>query len=47
MIELEFRNVGKPENPEKNPPSKGENQQTQLSYDAESGNRNNLGCDAG
>jgi hypothetical protein len=45
MIELLFRIVifaerGKPENPEKNPRSKGENQQqTQLTYDAESGNR--------
>jgi len=47
-IELEFRNAdffeegGKPENPEKNPRSSGENQQqTQPTYDAgsESGNR--------
>jgi hypothetical protein len=31
---------GKPENPEKNPRSKGENEQlTPLTYDAESGNR--------
>ena len=29
----------KPENPEKNPWSTGENQQTQLTYDAGSGNR--------
>ena len=43
-IELEFRNVGfeeggKPENPEKNPRSKGENQKTNSTYDAGSGNR--------
>jgi hypothetical protein len=31
---------GKPENPEKNPRSKGENQQqTQLTYDTDSANR--------
>jgi hypothetical protein len=31
---------GKPENPEKSPQSKGENQQqTQLTYDTESGNK--------
>ena len=44
-IELEFRSVGfceggKPENPEKNPRSRDENQQqTQPTYDAGSGNR--------
>ena len=44
-IELEFGSVGfveggKPENPEKNPQSKDENQQqTQPTYDAGSGNR--------
>jgi hypothetical protein len=44
MIQLEFRNVdfvegGKLENLEKNPQSKGENQQqTQLTYDCESRN---------
>jgi hypothetical protein len=44
MIELEFRNVDffggvEPENLEKNPWSKGENQQqTQLTYDVETGN---------
>ena len=37
---LVFEEGGKPENPEKNPHSKGENQQqTQLTYDAGSGNR--------
>jgi hypothetical protein len=37
---LIFTEGGKPENPEKNPRSKGENhQQTQLTYDTESGNR--------
>ena len=37
---LIFEEGGKPENPEKNPRSKGENQQqTQPTYDAESGNR--------
>jgi hypothetical protein len=36
---LIFAEGGKPENPEKNPQSKGENQQqTQLTCDAESGN---------
>jgi hypothetical protein len=36
---LVFVEGGKPENPEKNPQSKGENeQQTQLTYDTESGN---------
>jgi hypothetical protein len=36
---LIFEEGGKPENPEKNPRSKGENQQeTQLTYDVESGN---------
>jgi hypothetical protein len=36
---LIFMEGGKPENPEKNPRSKGENQQqTQLRYDNESGN---------
>ena len=48
VIELEFRNVdfcggsktGKPENPEKNPRSKDENQQqTQPTYDTGSPNR--------
>ena len=35
-----FAEGGKPENPEKNPQSKGENQQqTQPTYDAGSGNR--------
>jgi hypothetical protein len=35
-----FTEGGKPENPEKNPRSKGENQQqTQLTYDTKSGNR--------
>ena len=44
-IELEFgvlvfEEGGKPENPEKNPRNKGENQQqTQYTYDAGSGNR--------
>jgi hypothetical protein len=34
------------ENPEKNPRSKGENQQqTQLTYDAESGNKVLIGTD--
>jgi hypothetical protein len=37
---LIFAEGGKPENPEKNSRGKGENQQqTQLTYDAESGNR--------
>ena len=37
---LIFEEGGKPENPEKNPRSKGENQQqTQPTYDAGSGNR--------
>ena len=37
---LVFEEGGKPENPEKNPQSKGENQQqTQPTYDAGSGNR--------
>jgi hypothetical protein len=37
---LIFAEGGKPENPEKNPRSKGENQQqTQLTYDGKSGNR--------
>ena len=37
---LVFEEVGKPENPKKNPRSKGENQQqTQSTYDAGSGNR--------
>ena len=37
---LVFVEGGKPENPEKNPRSKDENQQqTQPTYDAESGNR--------
>jgi hypothetical protein len=37
---LIFAEGGKPEDPEKNPRSKGENQQTTLlTYDAESGNR--------
>ena len=37
---LVFEEGGKPENPEKNPRSKGENQQqTQSTYDAGSGNR--------
>ena len=37
---LVFEEGGKPENPEKNPQSKGENQQqTQSTYDAGSGNR--------
>ena len=37
---LLFEEGGKPENPEKNPRSKGENQQqTQPTYDAECGNR--------
>ena len=37
---LVFVEEGKPENPEKNPRSKDENQQqTQLTYDVESGNR--------
>ena len=37
---LVFAEGGKPENPEKNPRSKGENQQqTQPTYDAGSGNR--------
>ena len=37
---LVFKEGGKPENPEKNPRSKGENQQqTQPTYDARSGNR--------
>jgi hypothetical protein len=37
---LIFTEVGKPENPKKNPRSKGEGQQqTQLTYDSESGNR--------
>jgi hypothetical protein len=36
---LVFVGGGKPENPVKNPRSKGENQQqTQLTYDTESGN---------
>jgi hypothetical protein len=36
---LSFTGEGKPENPEKNPGSKGESQQqTQLTYDPESGN---------
>ena len=36
---LVFEEGGKPENPEKNPRSKGENQQqTQPTYDAGSGN---------
>jgi hypothetical protein len=36
---LIFTEGGKPENPEKNPRSKGENQQqTQLTYDTEYGN---------
>ena len=45
QIELEFGNVGfveggKPENPEKNPRSKDENQQqTQPTYDVKFGNR--------
>ena len=45
QVELKFRNVGffeeggKPENPEKNPQSRDENQQqTQLTYDVECGN---------
>jgi hypothetical protein len=33
---LIFTEGGKPENPEKNPRSKGENQQTQLTYDTDS-----------
>ena len=47
-IELEigvlvFEEGGKPENPEKNPRSKDENQQqTRPTYDAGSGNRSNL-----
>jgi hypothetical protein len=37
---LVFVEGGKPENPEKNTRSKGENQQqTQLTYNTESGNR--------
>jgi hypothetical protein len=37
---LIFAEGGKPENPEKNLRSKGENQQqTQLTYNTESGNR--------
>ena len=37
---LVFGEGGKPENPEKNPRSKGDNQQqTQSTYDAGSGNR--------
>ena len=37
---LVFEEGGKPENPEKNPRSKGENQQqTQSTYDAGSGDR--------
>jgi hypothetical protein len=37
---LIFAEGGKPEDPEKNPRSKGENQQqNQLSYDAKTGNR--------
>jgi hypothetical protein len=37
---LIFAEEGKPEKPEKNPRSKGENQQqTQLTYDTESENR--------
>ena len=37
---LVFVEGGKPENPEKNPPSRDENQQqTQPTYDAESGDR--------
>ena len=37
---LVFEERGKPEDPEKNPQSKDENQQqTEPSYDAESGNR--------
>ena len=37
---LVFEEGGKPENPEKNPQSKGENQrQTQSTYDARSGNQ--------
>ena len=37
---LIFEEGGKPENPEKNPQNKGENQQqTQSTYDAGSGNR--------
>ena len=37
---LVFEEGGKPENPEKNPQSRDENQQqTQPTYDAESGNR--------
>ena len=46
QVELEFGNVGffmeggKPENPEKNPRSKDENQQqTQPTYDTGTGNR--------
>ena len=43
QIELEFRSGflegGKPEYPEKNPQSTGENQQTLLTYHAGSGNR--------
>ena len=35
---LVFVEGGKPENPEKNPRSTGENQQTQLTYDTWSGN---------
>ena len=37
---LDFEEGGKPENPEKNPRSKGENQQqTQSTYDAGSGDQ--------
>jgi hypothetical protein len=40
---LIFTEGGKPENPKKNPRSKGENQQqTQLAYNTESGNRNRV-----
>ena len=40
LVMLVFVEGGKPENPEKNPRSRDENQQqTQPTYDAESGNR--------
>ena len=40
LVVLVFVEGGKPENPEKNPRSKDENQQqTQPTYDARSGNR--------
>ena len=38
VIRVGFVEGGKPENPEKNPRSTGENQQTQLTYDTWSGN---------